>query len=247
MKERLCQYEVYSASLSDFESDLIAEIDRKRGVWVACMNPHSFVVAEKDLMFQDALISADFLIPDGVGVIVASRVFGGSISHRITGSDLFHLVNLHYSKRGGRAFFLGSSPETLLKIEKNLGADYPGLVFAGSYSPPFKDSFSQGDLEIMCSSIRSSKADILWVAMTAPKQEKWIKESMPELDLQFAGAIGAVFDFYTGNVKRSNKIYQQMGLEWLPRLLQQPRRLWRRTIISAPIFFYKVLKDRILR
>jgi len=83
--------------------------------------------------------------------------------------------------------------------------------------------------------------------MTAPKQEKWIFDNLPELDVKFAGAIGAVFDFYTGRVKRSHPFFQRIGLEWLPRLVQEPERLWRRMFVSAPIFVLHVLRQRFIR
>ena len=85
--------------------------------------------------------------------------------------------------------------------------------------------------------------DVLWVGMTAPKQEKWIFENRACLNVKFAAAIGAVFDFYTGQVKRSHPVFQRFGLEWLPRLIQQPRRLWRRMFVSAPIFVWHVLRQ----
>jgi N-acetylglucosaminyldiphosphoundecaprenol N-acetyl-beta-D-mannosaminyltransferase len=97
----------------------------------------------------------------------------------------------------------------------------------------------------MIAAINASKADVLWVGMTAPKQEKWIFENRARLNVKFAGAIGAVFDFYTGRVKRSHPVFQRLGLEWLPRLVQQPRRLWRRMFVSAPIFVWHVLKQKV--
>jgi N-acetylglucosaminyldiphosphoundecaprenol N-acetyl-beta-D-mannosaminyltransferase len=89
--------------------------------------------------------------------------------------------------------------------------------------------------------INQSKADVLWVGMTAPKQEKWIYQNKNRLSVKFIGAIGAVFDFYTGEVKRSPVLFQKLGLEWLPRLIQQPKRLWRRMFISAPYFLWHVI------
>lgn len=94
--------------------------------------------------------------------------------------------------------------------------------------------------------INLAKPDVLWVGMTAPKQEKWIYANLPHLNVKFAAAIGAVFDFYTGRVKRSSPIFQKLGLEWLPRLVSQPRRLWRRMIISAPIFIWHIIKYKLL-
>lgn len=99
----------------------------------------------------------------------------------------------------------------------------------------------------MLAQIMLAAPDVLWVGMTAPKQEKWIAAMQPRLRVRFAGAIGAVFDFYSGEVKRSHPVLQRIGLEWLPRLVQQPRRLWRRMAVSAPIFVWDVLLARLWR
>jgi N-acetylglucosaminyldiphosphoundecaprenol N-acetyl-beta-D-mannosaminyltransferase len=126
-----------------------------------------------------------------------------------------------------------------------MSVDYPNIRVAGSYSPPFKPSYSALELDEMIAAINTTQPDVLWVGMTAPKQEKWIFENRARLKVRVAAAVGAVFDFYTGNVKRSHPTYQRLGLEWLPRLLQQPRRLWRRMFVSAPIFVWHTLKERL--
>ena len=122
--------------------------------------------------------------------------------------------------------------------------DYPRIRFAGSYSPPFKQEYSEDELEAMIAAINQARPDILWVGMTAPKQEKWLCQNLYRLDVRFAAAIGAVFDFYTGRVRRSHPIFQRLGLEWLPRLVQEPMRLWKRMFISAPIFLWHVVRAR---
>jgi N-acetylglucosaminyldiphosphoundecaprenol N-acetyl-beta-D-mannosaminyltransferase len=101
------------------------------------------------------------------------------------------------------------------------------------------------ELEAMIAAINQASPDILWVGMTAPKQEKWIHQNLHRLDVRFAAAIGAVFDFYTGRVIRSHPVFQRLGLEWLPRLIQEPGRLWRRMFISAPVFMWHVVRARL--
>jgi len=98
----------------------------------------------------------------------------------------------------------------------------------------------------MVDEINRVKPDMLWVGMTAPKQEKWIYRNKYELDVEFIGAIGAVFDFYTGTINRSRPWFQKHGLEWLPRLLRQPRRLWRRSLVSSPMFLIRILQQRFM-
>ena len=216
-------------------------------MWLACINPHSYAVARDDDAFKNALSAADWLVPDGVGVVIASWILRKPIPARVTGSEIFEGVMAHLNTQGGSVFFLGSTEQTLAHIAEKLSADYPNVRLAGVYSPPFKAEFSSDDNAAMIDAVVKSGADVLWVGMTAPKQEKWIAAHRENLPVKFAGAIGAVFDFYTGNVKRSHPLFQKLGLEWLPRLVQQPRRLWRRMFISAPIFLFDVSRERLGR
>lgn len=213
--------------------------------WLACINPHSYVAALDESEFSDALHGADWLIPDGSGIVLASYLLGGNIRQRITGSDIFSALNSKANELGGfSVFFLGSTVDCLEEIRVKMGRDYPQIRFAGSYSPPFKQDYTCDELDAMVAAINQARPDVLWVGMTAPKQEKWIHQNLHRLDVRFAAAIGAVFDFYTGRVKRSHPIFQRLGLEWLPRLVQEPRRLWRRMFISAPIFMWNVVRAR---
>ncbi|HEC15569.1 MAG TPA: glycosyltransferase [Sedimenticola sp.] len=211
-----------------------------------CANPHSIQVAQQDKGFQKALLNADMITPDGVGVIIASKILKGCIQERVTGSDIFWGLSKKLSeKQKGSYFFLGSTEEVLDQIREKMAHDFPGIAVVGTYSPPFKSEFSEADNEAMVAAINAVQPDVLWVGMTAPKQEKWIYENKDKLDVKFIGAVGAVFDFFVGRVQRSHPVFQSMGLEWLPRLLQEPRRLWRRNFISNPMFLMRVLKERI--
>ncbi|MCZ2099647.1 MAG: WecB/TagA/CpsF family glycosyltransferase [Anaerolineae bacterium] len=214
--------------------------------WLACLNPHSYVVALGRPRFAGALKHADWLVPDGVGVVQASWFLGGRIRERITGSDVFRAVHDRLQARGGGSvFFLGSTEETLAQIREKMAADWPGLTIAGTYSPPFRAEFSDDEIDDMVAAINAVRPDVLWVGMTAPKQEEWVHRVIDRLDVRFAAAIGAVFDFYIGRVKRSHPVFQRLGLEWLPRLVQEPKRLWRRMFVSAPVFVWHVLLARV--
>jgi N-acetylglucosaminyldiphosphoundecaprenol N-acetyl-beta-D-mannosaminyltransferase len=192
--------------------------------WLACFNPHSYAVAQADAHFSEALGDADWLVADGVGVVIASRWLGGRVADRVTGSDIFAGLHQRMNAQGGmKVFFLGSTEETLAAIRTRMAKDFPGIEVSGTYSPPFKHAYSECELKQMIDAVNNASPDVLWVGMTAPKQEKWIFDNLPSLNVRFAGAVGAVFDFYTGRVKRSHPLFQKLGLEWLPRLLQQPR------------------------
>lgn len=249
MKESILGYAVDSHSVTACADSMFRAIGTThRCTWLACLNPHSYVGALEDQKFGAALKDADWLIPDGVGVVMASRMLGGAIKERVTGSDIFFSLHQRMNAAGGMSvFFLGATEETLRLICERMAKDYPHIRVAGTYSPPFKPVFPREEIDDMIAAVNAAAPDVLWVGMTAPKQEKWIYENRSKLNVKFAGAVGAVFDFYTGKVKRSPVIFQRLGLEWLPRLLQEPRRLWRRMGVSAPIFFSHVLQHRFFR
>ncbi len=139
------------------------------------------------------------------------------------------------------------APPIVLQNESpdKMAVEYPDIEVVGTYSPPFKPEFSDEENQKMVEAINSVSPDVLWVGMTAPKQEKWIYQHRNKLNVKFIGAIGAVFDFYTGNVKRSHPFFLKIGLEWLPRLLQEPRRLWQRNFVSNPMFMMRVIRKKV--
>jgi N-acetylglucosaminyldiphosphoundecaprenol N-acetyl-beta-D-mannosaminyltransferase len=252
MNENILGYSINTSSVEECTDEVmnlfgIREVSAISACsWMACLNPHSYAMALEDHIFAAALHDADWLIPDGIGVVWASRLQGGRVRQRVTGSDIFFGLNQLMNAKGGLSvFFLGATKETLSKIRTKMLIDYPNIRIAGTYSPPFKPAYSAKELDEMIAAINANRPDVLWVGISAPKQEKWIFENRDRLDVRFAAAIGAVFDFYTGNVKRSHPVFQMMGLEWLPRLVQQPMRLWKRMFLSAPIFIWHVIKHAI--
>jgi N-acetylglucosaminyldiphosphoundecaprenol N-acetyl-beta-D-mannosaminyltransferase len=210
--------------------------------WLACLNPYSYEVSRRDSSFTEALKDADWLVPDGVGIVIASRLLNGHVRERVTGSDIYHEAQEKLNQIGGKSvFFLGATEETLTLIREKMGKDFPHIRVAGTFSPPFKLEFTDEESEIMISAVNAAKPDVLWVGMTAPKQEKWINQHRHLLEVKFVGAIGAVFDFYTNRVKRAHPFLQKLGLEWLVRLVKEPRRMWRRYLVSGPRFLWHLL------
>ena len=245
LKEEILGFKIDISSVDSIVSSIEKKLSVKNSFkpfWLACFNPHSYYISCQDNQFLLALKSANWLIPDGIGAVIASKILRLKIHERVTGFDIF--IGLHHrlnQKKVHSVFFLGSIEMNLKKIATKFAKDYPNINIAGSYSPPYKTDYSQDELDQMIDLINQSKADVLWVGMTAPKQEKWIYQNKNRLNVKFIGAIGAVFDFYTGEVKRSPVLFQKLGLEWLPRLIQQPKRLWRRMFISAPYFLWHVI------
>lgn len=240
--EQLFGFSVFTGSLGQCVETILTLCGEHRTTQVcACLNPHSVIVAQNDPVFREAMRSADILLPDGVGIVLASRILGGCIRQRITGSDVFSAVNAALAEREGRVFLLGSNQENLNHLAWKIQCDFPGLKVAGTYAPPYREYFSGKENEEMVAQVHAAGADVLWVGMTQPKQEKWIAQNRTRLGVSVALPVGAVFDFYTGRVKRSPRVFQACGLEWLPRLLQEPRRLWRRNLHSV-LFLECVLR-----
>lgn len=216
------------------------------GHYMACANPHSLTVAAKDNVFQQALKCSDILLPDGTGIIIAAKILGLPCTEKVAGTDFFLGLSRKTNDTGGvKYFFLGSSEKVLGFIEERMKQDFPAIEVCGTYSPPFKTKFSREDNLAMISAINNARPDVLWVGMTAPKQEKWIYENKSQLHVPFIAAIGAVFDFYAGTKKRSSDFWIKMGLEWLPRFLKEPRRLWERNLKSTPVFLWWIVKEKI--
>ena len=216
--------------------------------WLACLNPHSYCVALDDEPFARALRDATWLIPDGIGVVWASHALGYPVAERVTGYDIFvGLLERMQAAGGGSVFLLGSTEQTLDLIAARLTREYPLVTVCGAYAPPYAACFSVEENDNIAGRVNAACPDALFVGLSAPKQEKWIHQMQGRLQTPFIAAIGAVFDFYGGSIKRSSPVFQQFGLEWLPRLLQEPRRLWRRSFISAPRFVWAVVVARLHR
>ena len=246
LTENILGYQVHTMPVPESVSQVVDWLDNgERRKTFVCANPHSLVQATNDLPFQEAIHNADLVTPDGVGIIIASKLLGGTIRQRVTGSDIFWGLSDQLNRTGGKSyFFLGSTEETLAAIKEKMAKEYPNIRFAGSYSPPYKLEFSEEENRLMVEAVNAAQPDVLWVGMTAPKQEKWIYQNRDNLNVKFMGAIGAVFDFYVGKVTRSHPVFQKMGLEWLPRLIQEPRRLFKRNFVSSPLFLAMVLAQR---
>ncbi len=245
--EQLMGYRVRCDGTTACLDSIVQSIDDANNArWLACLNPHSYAVALGRPAFDLSLKAADWLLPDGVGIVLASRFLGGHIRERITGTDIFHALHDRLQAKGGASvFFLGSTEETLAIIRAQVAHDWPALEVAGTYSPPFKPEFSDSDIDEMVRRINHARPDVLWVGISAPKQEELIHRVIDRLDVCFTAAVGAAFDFYSGRIERSSPAFQKLGLEWLPRLLQEPRRLWRRMFVSAPIFAWHVVQTRV--
>lgn len=212
------------------------------------INAFSYDNARKDVLFSEALQKGDVLIPDGISIVKACRFLNAKSQpkERIAGWDLFVYEMEKLNRVGGRVMFLGSSDAVLNLIRQRVAEKYPKIE-VDTYSPPYKPEFSDEENEAMISAINHSNPDLLWIGMTAPKQEKWAYTHLDRLDVHcHIGTIGAVFDFFAGTVKRAPERWQRVGMEWLYRLLSEPRRMWRRYFIGNAKFIYYIMLEKIM-
>ena len=216
--------------------------DERRPIVLACLNPHSFVTAQRDRKFTDALYSADHLVCDGIGVKVVGNILLGSKIERFTGPDMFEAIMRQAELIGAvRVFFIGGSLDALTGILERVKIDFPNVV-CGGYSPPYKEEFSKADNEAILEKVAEFAPDIVWVGLSAPKQEKWVAENLDRINCKVISSIGAVFDFYSGTIKRAPTLLRFLGLEWFWRSILDPKRLGKRNLISNPRFLYESVK-----
>jgi N-acetylglucosaminyldiphosphoundecaprenol N-acetyl-beta-D-mannosaminyltransferase len=236
-KINIMGYDVFNDELSTIS------IKTSNKIIVNTINPHSYVTAKTDHLFKEALLASETLIADGSGIVMAAKQIHDEKIKKIAGADLHQYLLSELNKCHGSVFYMGAASNTLMKIRERLTRDFPN-VKVGSYSPPYKEIFSNEDNQVILEQINSFNPDVLFIGMTAPKQEKWLYQNKEQLKFKIASSIGAVFDFYAGTVVRPSQFWIYIHLEWLPRLLKEPKRLWKRNFISTPIFIFDLLKEK---
>ena len=213
-----------------------------RKLFINTINAHSYNIAQKDALFAEALTMSDVLVPDGASIVLAVMLLKNIRIQRIAGWDLFSFEMEKLNQKGGVCFFLGSNEKVLELIKQKAAIDYPNIRAVG-YAPPFKPEFTEEESMAMIDAIHAANPDLLWIGMTAPKQEKWAYLHYEQLNVNcHIGTIGAVFDFYAGTLKRAPLRWQKVGMEWLFRLIMEPRRMWKRYIFGNLLFIYYILR-----
>lgn len=212
-------------------------------VLINTLNSHCYNITRTDAVYQEALLNSDILLPDGVSVVWAFKWLTGQKIKKIAGADLFFYEMERLQKTGGKCFFLGSTETILTKIKDRAGREYPN-VKVQSYSPPYKSEFSAKDNAMMLEAINAIQPDVLFIGMTAPKQEKWAYQHFNQLQAGHICSIGAVFDFYAGTINRAPKWMIKLGLEWFYRLVKEPRRMCRRYLVGNSKFIWAVVMEK---
>lgn len=222
----------------------LAELLLKGKSVINTLNQYSYCLAEKDKTFKNALMSSDVLLPDGVSIVLSAKFLNGNKLNKIAGNDLHAFILTYLNSVYGSCFYMGSKQETLDRIKERVSKTYPNISCEG-FSPPFKDEFSEEDNDLMVKKINEFAPDVLFVGMTAPKQEKWVHANKEKINATYICSIGAVFDFFSGTIDRPSNFWVDHGLEWLIRFVKEPRRLWKRYFFYGGIYIKYILNSKI--
>lgn len=218
-------YPVYNGDLSDIP------LHRPCST-IQTISPISYGIAVSDPLFRDAMQNADWLCLDGVYFGLAGLTLHGRKTRVNWGPDIFYHLMERLEAAGGRAFFLGASENTLARMKARAARDYPNVKVA-SYSPPFKAEFSDTDSDAMLAAVNEFQPDVVFLGMTAPKQEKWGYLHRDRLDASLVVAVGGVFDWFAGNRKEIAPIWWKLYLVWLVRAIDRPEimKRWPKTCL----------------
>lgn len=217
-------------------------IQSKKPHYVVTANLNYLALSLKDPEFRDIILTADRITADGMPVIWASKLLGCPLKERVTGSDMGPELAKLAAEKGYSIFLLGGEPEVAKNAVKNLTQKYPKLRIAGYYSPPFNPLLEMNEEEIF-RIIKDAKPDILLVSLAGGKTEKWIRMNYVRLNIPFAIGVGATIDFIAGKVSRAPKWMQRHGLEWLYRLVNEPKRLFKRYAGDGLAFGFHFFKQ----
>ena len=224
----------------DYTLDYVANnLDTLRGNYICVTNVHTVVTSYRDAEYAAVQNGSAFCTPDGKPLSVVGRKRGHEGMDRVAGPDLMGRVFADERFAERSHYFYGSTQETLDLLEQKLGEAYPGLKIAGMYSPPFR-KLTEEERAADLARINASNADFLWVGLGAPKQERWMAANEGKVDALMIG-VGAGFDYFAGNIKRAPMWMQKAGLEWLYRLMQDPKRLFSRYVTTNASFIYNAV------
>ncbi|HEX2296237.1 MAG TPA: WecB/TagA/CpsF family glycosyltransferase [Actinomycetota bacterium] len=221
--------------------ELVRLYEQDRPALVAYANAHTLNLASRDSGYREVLRSADIVLNDGAGLAIAGRVFGRPFPENLNGSDFNPVILEEAAERGWPVFFLGARPGVAAEAAHRLSVRIPGLQVAGS-----RDGyFAPAETGRVAEAVAATGAGVLMVAMGNPLQEMWLNRHLEATGARLGVGVGAFFDFTAGVVPRAPVWMNRLGIEWVYRLVQEPRRMWRRYVLGNPLFLMRVLGARL--
>ncbi len=237
-------YTVANDPVASAAAEITATLSEAQPLQISFLNPHSVAVARRDAEFRTAIATSEVIFCDGAGLQLACVLLNRHSVERVYGYEFFLAMSRALSDHGtGRVMFLGGSASLAEELVQKYRQDFPGIREVSCLCPPYRPKFSPADLADMAGAVEQFRPDVLWIGLGSPKQEVVMHALRRRPGVPCTAAIGAVFDFYTGRVAHAPGWVRRAGLQWLHRLILEPRRLWRRTFVSGPQFAFEVLRN----
>jgi N-acetylglucosaminyldiphosphoundecaprenol N-acetyl-beta-D-mannosaminyltransferase len=234
---------IHCMTMSEVIAEVGRAVDERRRLQIGVVNAAKLVNMLDDELLRSDVVTSDLVLADGMSVVWASRLNRQHLPCRVAGIDLMHEIMRVGAKKGVRVFFLGAKQEICQEVVANAQRDYPGLQVAGMRN----GYFDEADEQAIVDQINSASADVLFLAMTSPKKERFMGRWAQVLDVPVLHGVGGSFDVYAGKVKRAPKWMQQSGLEWFYRVIQEPGRMWKRYLTTNLRFVWELVKGAVRR
>ncbi|MDA0185148.1 WecB/TagA/CpsF family glycosyltransferase [Solirubrobacter phytolaccae] len=233
-------------ALTDYEHTLDwidAAVGASSPSYICVAAVHTVVACQDDPELRAAVLGSNFTVPDGQPLVWALSLLGHKLGDRVYGPELMDRACARAARTGQRFYLYGGrDQEALARLARKLRLRHPGLKIVGGYSPPFRE-LTEAEQQEIAHDIDATGADVVWVGIGVPKQEKWMATMRPRLSAPVLIGVGAAFDFHAGLVPQAPPRLQRLGLEWLFRLVQEPRRLWRRYAVYNPRFVFGFVRQ----
>ncbi len=239
----VCGVLIHSLTMNQVLGVVNETIVRHGRLLIGVVNAAKMVNLRKDPELRGAVLSSDLVLADGMSVVWASRLLGRPLPERVAGIDLMIRMLELADQQGYRVFLLGATQEVLGGVREHIASTYPGVEVVGArngyYTPAEEESIAR--------EIAATRPQMLFVAMTSPKKERFLARWSELMDVQVCHGVGGSFDVLAGLTRRAPRRWQALGLEWLYRVLQEPRRLWKRYLVTNTLFMGLVLRDLVKR
>jgi N-acetylglucosaminyldiphosphoundecaprenol N-acetyl-beta-D-mannosaminyltransferase len=230
---------VAAITMEDVLPMVDAAIAERRPFQIGVVNAAKVVNMQRDPGLRDDVLASDIVLADGMSLVWASRLLGCPLPERVAGIDLMFRLLERAAAKGHRVFCLGATQQVLDAAVANFRAAYPGVTIAGTQHGYFNDE----QMPAVVKEIRDARADVLFVALGAPRQERWINSFAKDAGATVTLGVGGLFDYYSGNIPRAPAWIRGLGLEWLFRLIQEPGRLWKRYLVGNWMFLGRIAAD----
>jgi N-acetylglucosaminyldiphosphoundecaprenol N-acetyl-beta-D-mannosaminyltransferase len=243
IKLKMFEVEFDNLTFQELGEYIKKAVVKKDPQYIVTCNVDHLIQLRKDKEFKEVYDNADIITADGMPIVMGSKLLKKPLKEKVSGADIFNELGRNFEQNQYKIFFLGAAEGIAQTAANNLKKKYPDLKIVGTYSPPYNFINDKEENEKIINLIKGTEPDILLVGLGAPKQEKWIYKYHEHCNVPVSIGVGATFDFISGNIKRAPSLFQKTGLEWCWRLMQEPKRLWKRYLVDDTKFLLLLLKE----